>query len=356
MFCTSCGTQNPEGSAFCVVCGKPLMGNQGAYVPPQYSAPVQSYTPPPQYYAPSQPMSPAPGYYRPVTPPSSALMPSPEKQAIFRRSFRSVTGSPLFLTTAIVFTLSFVISIIQMIGMIGELENIMAEMLFRYGGYRYIRYSYREMISTLSSMSTFFMFLALIPTILIMAALWMTYVDGRRPDHLMINTSGLSVIYVVTLIQFIGICILFLLSFIPLLIALLLVGTGMNGSVSGEGWLLIFVVLFVFLIVAAIVVGYYICLLRLLSNAKRSAFSCIPSISGVMAMAVLLFISAACLAIYLVCYFLNPLVLYSSYFGNLLGLAQMVLSPVITVMLGILLVKYRNAMQKLISINDLKNM
>ena len=62
MFCTKCGQQLPDGSAFCSVCGAP----QAAPAPqPQYQQPVQpQYQQPvqPQYQQPAQAVYPQPAY------------------------------------------------------------------------------------------------------------------------------------------------------------------------------------------------------------------------------------------------------------------------------------------------------
>lgn len=50
-YCTQCGAQNPEGSAFCSSCGATLNSQpkETAYTPPAYESPV--YTPPTYSYS-----------------------------------------------------------------------------------------------------------------------------------------------------------------------------------------------------------------------------------------------------------------------------------------------------------------
>lgn len=60
-FCTNCGTQLPDGSKFCNICGATAYPTQGGSTPPQYDRqPQNNYVPPQNDYVPPQPTYQAP--------------------------------------------------------------------------------------------------------------------------------------------------------------------------------------------------------------------------------------------------------------------------------------------------------
>ena len=65
MFCSECGTQNPDTNQFCKNCGKPLRISQQVRYPQPVGVPVQPVATPP----PAQPVyySPQPAVIQPVT-------------------------------------------------------------------------------------------------------------------------------------------------------------------------------------------------------------------------------------------------------------------------------------------------
>jgi hypothetical protein len=65
MFCSECGTQNPDTNQFCKNCGKPFRKNQEAPSPQSAGVPVQPVATPP----PAQPVyyPPPPAVVQPVT-------------------------------------------------------------------------------------------------------------------------------------------------------------------------------------------------------------------------------------------------------------------------------------------------
>jgi len=65
MFCSECGTQNPDTNQFCKNCGKPFRKSQQAPYPQSAGVPVQPVAP----YPPAQPVyyPPQPAVMQPVT-------------------------------------------------------------------------------------------------------------------------------------------------------------------------------------------------------------------------------------------------------------------------------------------------
>ena len=77
MFCGKCGTNNPDGMAFCSACGAPL-GQQGAAQPEAPAQPV----------APAQPEAPAAAPVQPEAPAQPTVQVVPEQQPAMNQQFQ----------------------------------------------------------------------------------------------------------------------------------------------------------------------------------------------------------------------------------------------------------------------------
>ena len=77
MFCGKCGTNNPDGMAFCSACGAPL-GQQGAAQPETPAQPV----------APAQPEAPAAAPVQPEAPAQPTVQVVPEQQPAMNQQFQ----------------------------------------------------------------------------------------------------------------------------------------------------------------------------------------------------------------------------------------------------------------------------
>ena len=77
MFCGKCGTNNPDGMAFCSACGAPL-GQQGAAQPEAPAQPV----------APAQPEAPAAAPVQPEAPAQPTVQVVPEQQPVMNQQFQ----------------------------------------------------------------------------------------------------------------------------------------------------------------------------------------------------------------------------------------------------------------------------
>lgn len=100
MYCTNCGRKLPEDGSPCVCRQQPAQPEQQTYTQPvqpqqNYGAPTQNFQMPPQYYA--QPPVQYP-VQRPITPVHGVL--------------KSFFASPLFLITAILFSVNLLFQII----------------------------------------------------------------------------------------------------------------------------------------------------------------------------------------------------------------------------------------------------
>lgn len=103
MYCTNCGRKLPEDGSPCVCRQQPAQPEQQTYTQPvqpqqNYGAPTQNFQMPPQYYAQPPVQYPVQRPVLPVTPVHGVL--------------KSFFASPLFLITAILFSVNLLFQII----------------------------------------------------------------------------------------------------------------------------------------------------------------------------------------------------------------------------------------------------
>lgn len=163
MYCNTCGKSNPDGSAFCTSCGKPLS--------PTFA----------QQPTPTRPV-------RPVEPPVSAQDSGPELmdfRSHFRSSWREFAATPLALALIICHSVSVLLGMIELAAMmdsLGMVYDVMRLMGLSGGG----------------AEEKFWLNLILImlvaPGVLIAVGLWKLYVDARGESDRLINVNGLKLI------------------------------------------------------------------------------------------------------------------------------------------------------------------
>lgn len=315
MICNSCGKQNPDGSDFCSGCGNRLSasGNPAS----QYSAPNTSSQP---YYPPPQPVAPPPYYggsnsqYVPNRPYVGQNLTG--SQSSFSQNWRAAAGSPVFLVAVLIYSLSFLITLIQIMDQVDNLSY----MLYRSG--------FRGMNGTFMLL----LFLMLIPNVLFGIGLWLIYAEGKKTQGLPIKTTGLSMVFGVVIFQFVLICIVLLILFVYACIELEAASRYSrysyyySSSVSSDIGFAIGIIL----IVAGLVIGFYTCLIRMLSNMKNAVFQNSPNTTCVTVVAVFCFIMGGFT-------FIGALKSSEAIFQALLSSSQMIL-------FGIALIQYKNKM------------
>lgn len=193
MICNSCGKQNPDGSGFCSGCGNQLSApGSSASSNPQYSAPNIPSQP---YYPPPQPVAPPPYYggsnsqYVPNRPFVGQNLTG--SQPSFIQNWRAAAGSSLFLVAVLIYSLSFLITLIQIMDQSDNLSYIL----------------YRAGLRGISDTFMLFLILAMVPNVLLGIGLWLIYAEGKKPQGLPIKTTGLSMVFGVVVCQFVLICI-----------------------------------------------------------------------------------------------------------------------------------------------------
>ncbi len=313
MICNSCGKQNPDGSGFCSGCGNRLSasGNPTS----QYSAPNTSSQP---YYSPPQPVAPPPYYggsnsqYVPNRPYVGQNLTG--SQSSFSQNWRAAAGSPLFLVAVLVCSLSFLITLIQIMD---QGDNI-SYMLYRSG------------LSGISDTFVLIMILAMIPYVLLGIGLWLIYAEGKKPQGLPIKTTGLSMVFGVVIFQFVLICIALIIFFVRICIAIEAASRYSRYSYSSSVSSGVSVAVVIFLLVASLAISFYVCLIRLLTNMKNSVYQNSPNTTCVTAVAVF-------------CFIMGGFTLLGALRISSLPV-QVVLSAAQMILFGIALIRYKNKM------------
>ncbi len=170
-------------------------------------------------------------------------------QSIFRKNWRAVFGSFLFLMTAILFTLLFIARAGVILTDTSQLTEVMA-------------------LLGLENIPDILILLSLVPSVLTAIGLWLIYAEGIRDVEQPIMNTGISIVYGVQVFELIASCVL--------LLAVLLVScfafekvadySGSESKGVAEQFTGIWIVM---IIAAGVVLSYYICMLRVLHNAKN---------------------------------------------------------------------------------------
>ncbi len=230
MFCSKCGTRNPDNANFCQGCGSPLTH------PAQQTA-ENSYqsTPNPKPTVYSEPTSQSP-----------------------LGALRKVASSALFRFTAFAFC-SLILSNIL----------VMFDTSFFWGVYSEIFNNIdpsivNEASRYLGSFSLVTAIISQVPPILIAIGLWMTYATAASKKDKPFNTSGLTMIKVIYVIELVAVCILLALCMVAMLIASIT-------STNSEDAMLAFVSVLVIDVVFAVIIFWLAMILKSLNAAKKAA-------------------------------------------------------------------------------------
>ncbi len=191
MFCSKCGTQNPDNANFCQGCGSPL------HKPSQEDSQATTE----RVYRTDNSYS-----YQ------SAPEPAPDSPLA---ALKRVASSALFRFTAFAFCALILSNILALCdtsfiwGIYGEIfNNVDPNMV-------------NEMSRYLGSFSIITAITSQIPNILIAVGLWMTYATATSKKGRQFSTAGLTLIKVIYMIDLVLMCILLALMMIVMLIAAL---------------------------------------------------------------------------------------------------------------------------------------
>lgn len=286
MICVQCGTSIPDDLQFCPQCG-------ARQAPPTYA--------PPAYPAPA----------RPAVAPAA---PADKWNRHFVKSWRR------FVTSIPALALLVCATLVQILGLFGVADSgLLGAAIGSIAGGD----AAKELGDLFASVS----FIGMLPGIVTVVAMWMLYLDARTPGP-RLNTTGMKILKILQIVTLVGTC-------IALGIGLLLMlGLSGGASKSGLGGLsdLLGVGAWLVALVGAVVIAYNVFVLKVIDAIKTTMETCNPNPTYAMILGVLQIVSGA-------------ISLISSFagdfnFGTLLSVAC-------TILYGVLLIQYKNLMEKL---------
>ncbi len=200
MFCSKCGTKNPDNANFCQGCGSPL-------IKPSQEKPQENfYQSPPPNVNPNPTINPNPT----VNQGTAELKPESPLEAL-----RRVASSGLFRFTAFAFCSLILSNILALVdasftwGIFTEIfNNVDPSVVDEMSGY-------------LGSFSIVTAIFSQLPNVLIAIGLWMTYATAASKKGKPFSTAGLTIIKVIYTVELVILCVLLALMMIIMLIATL---------------------------------------------------------------------------------------------------------------------------------------
>ena len=279
MNCSNCGSPIPDGNLFCLNCGAGVSAGSLGPAPGGSDYPRMSPSGPAP--APSPAYSSRPGSFGKIS------------EGV--RIVRSLAGSAQFLVASITFTLSIVLGLIVSSTAYSSTLNRLLSLLNEMGlsGSELSELeSLREYAYRIDSASFGIGLLFSIPAILTTVGLWMTYMEGRKTEKRDFSTTGLSIIHVLAILDFVVTCIICAIITLFVLISVFGILSYMSSDDSGGviAGILIGVALFALIIV--LVLLYKFKVFQMVGAAKEMALSGKPVQKASMYVGIILMISA----------------------------------------------------------------
>lgn len=184
-------------------------------------------------------------------------------------SVKGMISSPLFLTGAIGYSTYVLFQLLGGTGGIGTGDQI--RRLLQQSMYNADMEYYQTYINGYI-MGQFLV--QLVPLILIAVGIWMTFASAKAENHFVIKTSGVSLIYVITIIQFVCFCVFVLI--LEILCMCILADGGMWLEYSDMGFTikgLLILVMVVSAVIAVIRIIYYVKLCSMIQIMKKTAIT-----------------------------------------------------------------------------------
>lgn len=273
MLCSNCGANNVEGKAFCQVCGYQLSAN--------YQQPYQPYQPSQQVY------SPYPGqqYYTPQQRDFSAV-----------ELVKSCCRAPVFLVATILYSVSFMINLIEVLeNKSSSVIDLLYGAIIEMAGYE-VSYELIEVMNEIEGATSVMNYILLIPGLLIVVGLWVTFgsSSSRTPGQLSTAGLGLAKGGIITKLVFACISIVFIQVIMGVLVVAAAEMSGSSAyysySSASDGVLAVMIILWaVVAVVCVLTIVFYACMLKSI-GAIRQTIKSNSVVGGVsMFVAVILF-------------------------------------------------------------------
>lgn len=310
MFCKDCGTQLENGAHFCPNCGS------AQAVPP----PVQPVTPPVQ----------------PSTPPAEPATFADKVRATAKK----VGSSPAFLAATICFTLTLLLNLLSLTSASGT---------FAYGDL----FADQDLLAYIESLSLITGFINMLPSVLIAIGLLSTYSScvSRKPK---VNTAGLTMIFVVKLVQLVFTCLALLVALIPMIIVYDTEQWQFNGADAAFEKAFCLAIIITLAVVFAFVLLFYIKLCTTVTNVRSTLQTGVPNKRASRFVGIVCFISGAFLILNGIGELMNAgLQTLNGFYGEslsytlfLAGISTL-LNAATQILFGVLIFSYRSKMKAL---------
>ena len=265
MYCPKCGTQNDDKSMYCRSCGTALRqtpGGQGFGGAGNGAAPDRGVQ-------------------------TRGVGQNVYGNASGAEALRELILSPLFLVAAISLSVQLGLGVLTAISGYSPYAAMINEILNESGISGYTGYSYQlnDMLSRTSLISAI---TSNGPAILICASLWIEYVYARNRSQVM-GTTGFTMIRVIMIIRIVGTALGAL-----LVVAACFIGAGFASSYSDSGPVIagVAVVIIVSAAVCALMIIYYLKILKMLDSAVNMITRDRKTVPASMFVIVLTFVSA----------------------------------------------------------------
>ena len=225
MFCPNCGSKNPDSAAFCERCGSALTETapvKGANT--GYTQPV--YTPAPQ-----------PTPVSPVYPAPAVRVNTPRPPYSVIGAVKSVCASPLALIAVIATSVNLLLLLIFFLSggynaLVFNVANRLLSFMFQSNGGDY--YDVLNTAYGYSRYLTVYYLIALLPSIVYVAGLWITYISASRRGSDSMSTAGLLMAKIINIISLISTCVLFAVTLIVYIILIIAAVVGASSDSPGS--------------------------------------------------------------------------------------------------------------------------
>lgn len=301
MYCQKCGTQNRDGSTFCVGCGSPLYA----------TSPVND----------------------PWNPPAPVISPAGTGADFGQKvhaTLKTLATSPLLIIAAICYTLTVVLNLV--------VANTAFDLSAYYDLLHEMGVSYSDIQSLMSGSESGFTIgtvIGMIPSILIATGMWITIASGAGREAKPITTAGLTIIQVIQIISTVFGCL------ISALLLFAVIVLGVFAAEMPEAAMFVMVILgIVIVLVAGFMIFYNVMVISTIGKIKNTIRTGVPNHKVSMFVAVMCIIAGSFSALGIFGVFATP----GSVIVNLLSLVSAALCPILT---GCLLITYRNRMRAL---------
>ena len=288
MFCQSCGTKNPDGVRYCAGCGRPML------YPGNTATPAQMQTDVPR----------VPN----ITPQMRQKWKADVDAGVCR-----VFSSPLMLVAILFFTIA------QALNVLSLTDKSEAMLLVE----QYIG----NLAGGADDLILLVQLVSLLPGLLMALALWLIWIGGQNPSGKSLQSTGLTIIYVIEVIS----CVLINMMFVLLLLSLVGAISAVNRFVgSSDGASVLLLLMFV-VGIFALVNLYYFKIFSTISRVQNTLRKSTPD-SGISG-----FVGVMCIVF-------GALSLLSGLFnGDWVALAQ----SVANILFGSLIFVYKGTMEQL---------